>query len=72
MEIRERAEATLFPEGACVTETLQAYYFYFRQDNDLWCVRLPKRSHEAESNRMIQVDRTTLTCDESQPAPAKE
>jgi len=42
MNILERSEGAVIREGAQVTSTPNADYFYFRKDHDIVCVRLPK------------------------------
>jgi hypothetical protein len=60
MNIRDRPEATPIQEGAQVTSTACADYFYFRRGRQIVHVRIPKD----DPNRPIEVDSRIITNDD--------
>lgn len=57
LEIKPRFEGFPVEQGISLTTTPQAYYFYFRLDRDVLCVRYPRREHPAEIHRFIEITR---------------
>jgi hypothetical protein len=55
VKIRDRQESELLQEGAQVTSTLSADYFYFRRGRQIVCVRFPTNDKKSKIEVM---DRT--------------